>query len=117
MFSYNETENDRNLVLDYSGAGGSGASHGNGGDFNGFFKRAFAFIVVAVSMAITGILCIVLGRSEPMISVGFTIFACIIPVGMFAQFLFNKFADLLERWRRSVREKRDGRFDKDRVLW
>ena len=102
MFNYNELENERiNLLFD-ANDDRHGVRHdsdngdGNNEDFTDVLKRYPIFLLFALFFFISGILLIVMGRSEGMRFLGLISFLLLIPISVAAQFIFNKIVNKLK---------------------
>lgn len=104
MFSYNDLENESNILFDNSERSffkiddrnnGDNGNNGKRDDVFEFLKKYLVMIFFAVSISLAGVLCILIGRTEFTIFLGFAFFACAFPVAAVSQFIANKIAAFL----------------------
>ena len=105
MLRYNDLENECNILFDYKNRSVFNTDGGNrGGNDNGkrddvfdILKKYFVMIFFFVNISIAGILCILVGRTEFSIFLGFVFFACVFPVSAASQFIANKIVFLFRK--------------------
>ena len=98
MFNYNELQNEKmTAVLDKKEKFVKFDNEEiENKDFTMLLKNYWLFVITTVIFCVLGVLAIILGKNEFMISLGLVCFALSVPLAMLAQYAVNKLFDKIK---------------------